>query len=348
MRDWVFRDTIGRYTIDFGASHAPFLRVGDLPHIPNVALDYGNDRGHERLREQVANLYGRSVEEVGVTHGAQEALYLLYRTLFNSGDHLIAFRPAWEQLWRAPEAVGCTVTALPYTDDFRVDLTAISASIKPSTRAVVVNTPCNPTGTALSTSEREALIQLVRRHNLFLIADEEYLVDFRESLVCHDRRVVSVSGLSKVFGAPGLRTGWLCGDRDIVARAMDYKHMTTISNSTACEHLAAHLLDQREQRVEQYRALLAKGAELVEQWADTCRDHLSVLSPEGTPFCWIRFKGAESSLNLCRRLLHNTGVRTMPAEVFGETYGMRLTFARPIDELREGLNRIRSQLADPA
>ncbi|TDO12678.1 pyridoxal phosphate-dependent aminotransferase [Halomonas ventosae] len=348
IRDWVFQEAAGRYDIDLGDSNAPCWRVGDLPDTSQVVLDYGADRGTSALREHVAELYGYSPRAIGITHGGQEALYLLYRTLLKPGDHLITFWPGWQQSWLAPERSGCTVTALPYGDGFRMDFVQLVEAIRPTTRAIVVNTPCNPTGKALTATERDILLQLARSRDLYLIADEEYLCDFSESLVHEDPRVISVSGLSKVYGVPGLRIGWLCGDETVVANAIEYKHLTTISNSALCEHLGSTLLARRAHLLEGYKKLLKEGYETLQHWVASCGGRVSIVEPEGTPFCWVRLHVPGSSLEFCRRVLHSTGVLTMPAELFGEKHGMRLTFVRPTAELEEGLARIKSVLLESA
>lgn len=340
IRDWVFREAEGRYDIDLGDSNAPCWRVGELPDASEVVLDYGVDRGTGALRESVAQLYGGPSHAVGITHGGQEALYLLYRTLLQQGDHVITFSPGWQQSWLAPEHSGCTVTVLPYGNDFRIDFVRLAAALRSTTRAIVVNTPCNPTGKALTAGEREMLLSVARTHDLYLIADEEYLYDFSVSLVHEDPRVISVSGLSKVYGVPGLRIGWLCGAEEIVAGAMEYKHLTTISNSALCEHMGAGVLARRSYLLEGYKTLLMEGYETLQRWSSSLGSKVSIVEPEGTPFCWVRLHVPGSSLAFCRRVLHDTGVLTMPAELFGETNGMRLTFVRPTAELEEGLDRI--------
>jgi aspartate/methionine/tyrosine aminotransferase len=348
IRDWVFQEAEGRYDIDLGDSNAPCWKVGDLPDTSQVVLDYGADRGTTVLREHVAELYGCSTRAIGITHGGQEALYLLYRTLLKPGDHLITFRPGWQQSWLVPERSGCTVTALPYGDGFRIDFAQLVAAFRPTTRAIVINTPCNPTGKALTAAERDMLLQLARSYDLYLIADEEYLCDFSESLVQEDSRVISVSGLSKVYGVPGLRIGWLCGDETVVANAMEYKHLTTISNSVLCEHLGSTLLARRSDLLEGYKTLLKEGYVTLQRWVASCGGQVSIVEPEGTPFCWVRLHVPGSSLEFCRKVLHDMGVLTMPAELFGEKHGMRLTFVRPTAELEEGLSRIKSVLLESA
>ena len=346
IQDWVFRDALGKYDIDLGDSNAPCITAGQVCETGDAILDYGTDRGGIALRQQVAALYRRDPADIGVTHGSQEALYLIYRTVLAPGDHVIAFSPGWPQSWRVPTLIGCDLTVLPYAGDFSLDIPAIEAALRPDTRAVILNVPCNPTGRGIDIGQRRRLIQLIERRNTYLIADEEYLVDFDDSLVHLYQRALSVSSLSKVFGVPGLRLGWLCGPTEVVESAMEYKHLTTISNSTLCERLGAKILAEREDHLARYRRLMYGGYEILREWTRSHSANVQMIEPDGTPFCWLRLGGVESSLEFCRRLLDRTRVLTMPAELFGERQGLRLTFAREPAELEEGLRRIASLFLD--
>ncbi|MBC8724650.1 pyridoxal phosphate-dependent aminotransferase [Paraburkholderia sp. 31.1] len=343
IQDWVFRDAAGRYEIDLGDSNAPCLTVGDIADASRVVLDYGSDRGSARLREQVAALYRCPSREVGIAHGAQEALYLIYRALLRPDDHVIAFKPGWAQSWNVPARIGCALTVLQYTRDFDLDLEAIAQAIRPNTRALVLNVPCNPTGRGITDDDRRHLIAMLRARRIHLIADEEYLQDFGESFVHDYEQAVSVSSLSKLFGAPGLRVGWMCGPKEIVAAAMAYKHETTISNSVLCESLASAVLVERDHYLRHYRALIGAGSQILREWVRRHAGEVELVEPQGAPFCWLHLRSAEPSLEFCRRVLIDTRVLTMPAEVFDRERGMRLTFAREAGELREGLRRIASQ-----
>lgn len=337
IQDWVFKDALGKYDIDLGDSNAPCITLDDFSAIPPVVLDYGTDRGAQRLREQVADLYQLPLDHVGIAHGAQEALYLIYRTLLKPGDHIITTGPGWQQSWEAPRAVGCQVSIVPFDTGFSFDIAAIAAAIQHDTRAIVINTPCNPTGRVLSATDRAALIQLVEERGLYLIADEEYLFNLEQSLVHLSHKVVSVSSLSKIYGAPGLRVGWVAGAPTIVRDAMAYKHLTTISNSTLCETLGSLILERQPHYIAHYQALMEHGLHILRKWTQRYTEFVELVEPEGTPFAWVRLKGEETSLSFCRRVLQTSRVLLMPAEVFGEKMGLRVTFAREPEQLKAGL-----------
>ncbi|MGE7386065.1 aminotransferase class I/II-fold pyridoxal phosphate-dependent enzyme [Streptomyces sp. NPDC004126] len=347
MRRWVFQDARNRYDIDLGDSNVDCGTVADLPFPADLVLDYGTDRGGDRLRELVAGLYGRSTDEVGITHGAQEALYLLYSVLLRPGDHVVVFAPGWQQAWEAPARMGCRTDLIGTTPEGRPDVARAAGLIGRDTKAVVLNSPCNPTGMRFTEHEVDVLVRAARRHGSHLLLDEEYVADLPgDSLLRCYERAVSVSSVSKVYGFPGLRTGWMCGPADVVRAAMEHKHYTTISNSVLTEWLAAEVLDRRDHYLDRYRRLTSVGGRVLSSWAAGHAGQVALRAPQGTPFAWLTLSGEETSLSFCRQVLEQARVLLMPAEVFGAERGLRITFAREEDVLREGLARIGTLLDD--
>src|SRR5260370_7762987 len=128
MRWWVFEDSLGRYEIDLGDSHVQCGTLRGLRLSGDLELSSGVARGSLALRELIGKLYGGSPEQTVVTHGAQEALYLLYSTLLRPGDRVVTFRPGWAQSWDVPRDQRCTVDILDLTAAFGINLEAGAAS----------------------------------------------------------------------------------------------------------------------------------------------------------------------------------------------------------------------------
>lgn len=344
MRRWVFEDSIGRYDIDLGDSHVQCGSLGQLRMPDNLELNYGVDRGGNRLIELVAARYGGSADRVLVTHGAQEALYLLYCTLLRPGDRVIAFRPGWQQAWDVPTRLGCRVEVHDLADDFSIDLTALAAAAGPDLRLITVNSPCNPTGRRLRPEELAALLAVAERNGAYLVLDEEYVLDLSQSPARWSDRTISVSSVSKVFGFPGLRVGWMYGPTDVIDSCVEYKHFTSISNSVLCEALAVDVLSRAPEYVREFDRLTGDGRLILDEWVAAHRGRLRLVPPEGTPFAWLHLPAGESSLDLARRAL-DRGVLVMPAETFGAASGIRVAFAREPEQLSVGLRRLGESLS---
>ena len=346
MRRWVFEDSLGRFDIDLGDSHVQCGTLDSLRLPGNMELNYGVDRGTPALIELIADRYLGSADRVMVTHGAQEALYLLYSTLLRPGDGVIAFRPGWQQAWDVPLKRGCDVQVVDLAEDFSIDLEALALAAGPNLRLITVNSPSNPTGRRIRHRELTALVELAEQTNAYIVLDEEYVLDLASSPALRSDRFISVSSLSKMYGFPGLRVGWMYGPPEIVNACAEYKHLTSISNSVLCEALAVDVLSRWQEWARQYNRLTDEGLHLLTNWAQRHTGQLELVSPEGTPFAWLHLRTGESSLSFARRVLDQR-VLVMPAETLGATRGVRIAFAREPDVLLEGLERISSVLSSP-
>jgi aspartate/methionine/tyrosine aminotransferase len=351
MRQWVFDDALGRYDIDLGDSHVECGTVADLTVPADLELNYGVDRGGARLRELVAARYGGSADSVLVTHGAQEALFLAYSVLLRPGDQVITFRPGWQQSWDAPPLMGARVDVLDLDREFAIDIAAVAAAATDRLRIIVVNSPGNPTGRTVGAAELAALRDIVARTDGYLLLDEEYAVDLTTSPAVRDDRVLSVSSLSKVYGLPGLRIGWLYTHPSLAVACARRKHLTSIANSVLTEALAADVLAHAADYIDRYHQLTGPGLEMVRTWCAVHADRVALVPPQGTPFAWLWLSspsGPSDSLAFCRQVLER-GVLLMPGETTGATGGFRLSFAREPAVLDEGLRRIGAVLrGDPA
>jgi aspartate/methionine/tyrosine aminotransferase len=341
IQRWLFDTAVGRYDIDLAESGVQFQRFGDVPADPGWELDYSLDRGAAPTREAVAALYdGLDPRRVVIAHGAQESLYLLYRSLLRPGDHVVATTPGWQQAWEVPRHIGCAVTTLHWEPGTAFDPDALAAALRPDTRLLILNSPGNPSGCALDEAAWAAIVALAERHGLWIVNDEEYLLDFGASVVHRYDRAVSVSSLSKVYGLPALRFGWAAGPAALIEAMVNYKRYTTVSNSLLAERIGAAVLRDRAAQLLRYDTLVSGGRERLLAFADEHRERLGLVPPQGTPFAWFRLHTDGTSDAFAQRLLAGHGVLVMPAEVFGAEHGLRISYARPAALLDEGLNRI--------
>jgi len=358
IQDWLFSSALGRYDIDLAKSGVQFQLVDDLAIGPEWSLDYAPDRGLLEARAAVARQYGgaTSSERVAIANGAQEALYLFYRSLLAAGDHVITTVPGWQQSWAVPRHMGCSVSLLSWTPGTPLDVDALETLVGPKTRLVVLTSPGNPSGRRIGGREWSQAVDVADLHGAWILADEEFAVDFRGSVIHRYDRAISVSGLSKTYGMAGLRFGWAAAGSaagaEIIERMVNYKRYTSISNSVLSERIAIGALAEHRGHVARYSALLEGGRELLDDFASTTQDLVELVSPEGTPFAWFNLKppisSRASSIDVVERLLEAERVLVMPAEVFGSEGGFRLTYARPRDVLVDGFARLKRSLTTEA
>lgn len=310
------------------------MTVGDLlglcsvpeTELADVWLGYTESTGGERLRQAIASLYTTVIpEDLLAFTGAQEGIFACMNVLLRPGDHVIVQFPAYQSLYAVARALGCEVSFWEMSDapgEWTVDLEDLAALVRPATKAIVINSPHNPTGYTFSRDELEGIIAIAGDHGLWLFSDEVYrgLEHDPAALLpavadCYDRGI-SLGVMSKAFGLAGLRIGWVAArDRDLMARVAAFKDYTTICNSAPSEFLAAVALEHRD-------LLLARNQAIV-------RDNLAILDAffrsHADLFVWNRPRaGSTGFVRLCRgsaeafsrEAVETAGVLLLPSTVY--------------------------------
>jgi len=348
IQQWLFEEAQGAFDVDLGESGIQYHHLRDLQLDPEFDLNYSQDRGNEKLRALIGRMYGTGPDNVIITHGSQEALYLFYASHLGPGDHVITLTPGWQQSWEVPSHLGAEVTkiALAPESQYAIDWNMVAENLRNNTRFLVLCYPNNPLGVTLSARDWQQLEKLHRDSGVPIIIDEEYLTDYQASVFSRILGSYSVSSLSKVYGFPGLRLGWLVGDEQAVNRMVNLKRYTTVCNSSICEYFALQVLSNRAHYIERFNGLCDEGLRMLRGWLQG-QDRLSLIEPQGTPFAYLKYHGSGTSAEFCRRLLRQKGVLLMPAEVFEDRQAVRLTFGRYPDILQTGLDRIAQLLTAP-
>jgi hypothetical protein len=296
-------DTHSRY--DLAESTCPPLRVSELAEPAELAaltLDYGTSRGDEELRTLLAQGTGVDAEQVLVTVGAIEALFLLAQLTCGPGDHVLLATPCFPPTRIVPAGFGAVVDALPlsFADGYRLPLERFADALTPRTRLVSLASPQNPSGVRFTGAELRAAVEIVaeRAPEAVLLVDET----FRESTYGDDPvpasfagmspRLVTCSSLSKALGAPGIRLGWLTTtDPQLYENLRVAKFHSTIACSTVDEFLGVRALRGRAEILAPRAELLGRTlAELL----DWTRDQpVEILRPDGGPICCVRLPESE-------------------------------------------------------
>ncbi|MBI3176753.1 MAG: aminotransferase class I/II-fold pyridoxal phosphate-dependent enzyme, partial [Chloroflexi bacterium] len=240
-----------------------------LERLADLRLGYTESQGQLALRQAIAAGYERvSPDEVVVVSAPVEGIYLTMRTLLETQDEAIVLTPAYDALLNLAEHVCRRVhrwTLAPSSSGWTFDLAALEGMINPQTKLLVVNFPHNPTGFLPSAEEFNQLLEIVRRHGLWLFCDEMYRgleLDIPALASAADRyeRSIVLSGLSKAYGLPGLRAGWLIV-KDKTARdaLINWKHYTTICPSAPSEFISLAALRVGEKLVARSKAVIREN-----------------------------------------------------------------------------------------
>jgi len=331
------------------------LRLEDLK---DLELSYGWTRGSPELRERISELYGGEVsaEEVLVTAGSAEANFSVLISTVEDGDLAFVDLPNYMQLPGLLKFLGARAEALRRSHPswrFPIEkaLEKIEAE-KP--KAVFICNPNNPTGKVMKEEELEELGEAARKAGSMLIFDEVYwgseLDGERPSAleVIGKDFAVSVSGLSKVYGLPGLRIGWIAGRRELIERAWSVKDYLSISPSVLSDRIASAVLTSIsvQKLRERARSIVKKNLELFSSKAKG--DLLDPVIPEGGAFIWVKIPWEDDTLALSEELFSSYGILVNPGECFESPGFLRIgigqestAFSRSLDELLAGLLRIR-------
>lgn len=323
--------------------------------IPNLTLLYGEHRGDERLRKLVASQgAGLSADDVLVTTGAAGALFIISTTLLGPADHLVVVRPNYATNIETPRAIGCEISLidLKFEDGFHLDMEALKQAIRPNTRLVSVTCPHNPTGTMLSREQLDELISLTGEAGINLLVDETYRdlsydtqLPIGASLADH---VISVSSLSKAFGIPGVRTGWLITkSQDLYVKFLAAKEQINICGSIVDEWISASVLEQRDEFLAELRVEMRERLSIVRDWV-AGEPMIDWVEPTGGVVCFPKIvaDAAFDTQAFYARLLEQYGTYVGP----GHWFEMPTNFFRigylwsTEDELRAGLESISKAL----
>lgn len=343
IQEWLFNEAHGLFDYDLAESGVQFQYVKDLTLSDDWCLDYSVDRGGSELRNAVLSQYSTRTGDLSnlITHGAQEALYILYNSLLEQGDHVICTTPGWQQAWEVPKNKGCDVSLLEWSPGTNFPVDELANCIGGNTKLLILNSPCNPTGAVLSEDEWAAIIQACERKGVWIVNDEEYLLDFTQSVVNKYEKSVSISSLSKIYGLPALRLGWAVSkSHALIEEMVNYKRYTTVSNSMLLEKSALIVLQDKAKHIERFKNYIDAGRPILDKFAEYASPHLSLIAPQNTPYAWFNTAEHIDSNELAKQLLKKHKLLVMPAEVFGAKNGVRITYAREEMFLKQCLNMI--------
>lgn len=319
----------------------------------DLPLGYTESAGSPSLCAEIAKNYANiDPAQVLVHAGGQEAIFTYMNAVLKPGDHVVVHHPCYQSLHEVPRAIGCDVdywSAHP-DDRWRLDLDELRALILDHTRLVIINQPHSPTGQLMSREGWQALIDLLRERGIKLFSDEAYRgLEYRPE----DRLppasdiyegAFSLSLLSKGYGLPGLRIGWLTGrDAETLNRVANYKDYTTICSSAPSEFLAELVLRSGGHLLERNRELCHEHVSLLNEFFLVYSEYFDWVPPQAGSVTFPTLRGEEGVEAFCARALQEAGVLLLPGTLFApESREFRIGFGRK--NFSEGLNRLSSIL----
>lgn len=291
-----------------------------------LRLGYTESPGHPLLRAAVARGY-RGLSADGVLIAAPvEAIFVAMQALLSPGDEVVVVSPAYQTLYEIPRSIGCAMKSWPLhlgEQGWKIDLGELEREVTDRTRMLIINFPHNPTGHQLTQEELEAVIALARQRGLYLFSDEMYRLlepDPADRLpaICEVyERGISLAGLSKAQGLPGLRIGWLATRApEVLARCLAVKDYTTICSSAPSEVLAIIALGAQETLLHRSRETVRSNSAAAASFFAEHRGLVQWLPPRAGSVAFPRWLGDGSIETVCQRAVDQQGIMIVPGSMF--------------------------------
>lgn len=329
--------------------------------LSQLTLFYGPHRGDPRLCQLIAKQSGSSAIRAGdvlVTSGAAGALFIVATSLLRRDSHLVVVRPNYATNIETPRAIGCEISYIDLTleSGFRLDVDAVEAALRPNTAYISLTCPHNPTGTMIAWEQLERIGRLAARHGCYVLVDETYRdLSYSTPYPCTaaiSERFICVSSVSKAFGIPGVRVGWLIArDPALQVRFLAAKEQIGICGSVVDEAIALAALEQRDGWLAVSNRRNREHLEIVRSWI-THEPRIEWVEPAGGVVCFPRLQVAAGfdTGRFYGSLLANHGTYVGQGHWFEMSdLHMRIGFAWPTQEqLRGGLAAISATLDEQA
>jgi aspartate/methionine/tyrosine aminotransferase len=329
----------------------------DLETILNTPLGYSQSNGTIPLRESLAATYSGAYsaatpDNIEVTNGTSEANYLLALTLIRAGDEVAFQVPNYMQYWGLPKSLGAQVNAfrLLIDRDWEPDWEEFERAVNPRTRLVYLSNPNNPSGSVLSAESMRRIVERCEQVGAYLLADEVYQgaeIDGPRTASfwgMSDRAIVT-SGLSKAYGIPGVRIGWIVAPKEVVAECWTQHDYLTIGPNKISDMVARVAVENREKLYARTRAILQNNLPIMRQWAEGFSGFLTFREPRAGALCLMRYASSTPSFALCERIRANHSVLIVPGAHLGLEGFLRVWLGGKPEFLREGLRRIGIELS---
>lgn len=327
------------------------LAFGDLADVP---INYPEVNGDEALREKIAALYpGANADNVLVTVGASEANLLAATTLLAPGDEVVALRPTYLQFGGMAANMGVHVHHLDLDEaaGWRLDLGQLSDVVNANTRVISIVNPNNPTGSTLTDTEIEALIRVADGVGAWILADEVYAgtehngAPETKTLYGKYDRLIAVNSMSKAYGLPGLRVGWIVGPKDTTEALWRRHEYAVVSTTMLSNVLAKAALDVRPKLIARTRGLIQTGFATLNQFLNVHPDVFDLAAPRASALSFVRYNLPVNSTAFATRLREEKSVLMVPGDSFGMDHHLRISSALPLPYLEAGLTRFNELVA---
>jgi aspartate/methionine/tyrosine aminotransferase len=324
----------------------------DLDELLSMPLGYSQSNGTIPLRESLAEIYpGATPDHIEVTNGTSEANYLLALALINPGDEVAFEVPNYMQYGGVPRSLGATVRRFTLEIDrgWEPNWDEFEQAVNEKTRLVYLSNPNNPSGSVLSHEAMQRIVARCEKVGAYLLADEVYLgaeihCERTRSFWGMSDRVIVTSGLSKTYGIPGVRIGWIVGPSDVIADCWTQHDYLTIGPNKISDVVARVAVENRDKLYARTRSILQQNLPIMRDWAHGFDGFLTFREPKAGALCLVQYHSATPSYELAERIREKHSVLIVPGAHLGLEGYLRLWLGGKVEFLAEGLRRVGLEL----
>ena len=320
------------------------------PEVLDVGLGYGQSNGSDELRNRIAALYAGTTEtSVLVTIGGAEANFAAFWHLLDPEAPTAVMLPNYMQVPGLLESFKAPILPYHLTEEagWQPDLEMLEDCLEDGARSILVTNPSNPTGAVLSPESMSGIVTLAERYGAWILADEVYHGaeldgERTPSFWRRTERVIVTNSLSKAYGLPGLRLGWLLGPPEIMEGMWGRTDYTTIAPANLSDTLACLALEPstRQKILARTRGILNDNLDLLTEWLDGQEGRYTYRPPDAGAICYVRYNTPVNSTQFAEKIRTEMYLLVVPGDHFGMDGYLRLGFGPPAEELQEALGRL--------
>ncbi len=345
-------DSIRNNLAESSYTDALFRELDPGVDLRELVLCYGSHQGHEGLRELIVKGKPLTSGDVLLTIGAAAALFMIATSLLEKGEEMVVVHPNYATNIETPRAIGATIRTigLRFEEGFALDLDKVRSTVTPNTKYISVTHPHNPTGACLDDAQLKELARIAEEKGIYVLVDETYRdMVFGPQLPLaaeYSPRLISISSLSKTYGLPGLRTGWIvCRDQQLMEILLAAKEQMHICGPVLDEELAYRYMLHRDAHFNRIKADIQEKFNIVKAWMENEAAELwEWVEPRGGCVCFPRMKdpGGIDLDRFYKILLEKYGTYVGPGHWFEmPRHYVRLGFGWPTaSALQEGLSAL--------
>jgi aspartate/methionine/tyrosine aminotransferase len=323
---------------------------GEATDLLGQKLGYSQTKGTRELRKIISGLYpGCTEDDILVTNGSAEAILVALLSLLDYGAEVAIMCPNYMQTWGLAKMFRAKVRSFWLRERqgrWTLDIGGLSRAVSKRTRLIAICNPNNPTGAVLDEDEVGQICEIAKKVGAWVLSDEVYRgaeLNGKEtpSLWGRYRKTIVTSGLSKAYGVPGLRIGWVAA-KDQAGKLWAYHDYTTIGPGAISDFLARKVLqpENRARILARTRSLLQANLPILTSWVERQRDYLSFIAPKAGAISYVKYSLRISSMKLAKRLLTEKSTLVVPGQHFQMGRYLRIGYGGTREYLEAGLQRI--------